>query len=174
MTPLTFAVLAVAFAGGSLSLLIWRLSSRIYRSASDLDWLESFDRNEYRPMLRLLREDDYSFLEAQPGYSPEISKRLRKERAGVLRMYLRQLAGDFHRLTRIASLMLIHSSVDRPEMALEIWRARVTFYGAMFRAHLLLNLGGLPAGRFRAADLLGPLDALFQAISPLSPAEGRN
>ncbi len=174
MTTLTFAVFALALAGGSLGLLIWRLSPRRDLRTSDLAWLESFDRNEYRPMLRLLRENDYSFLAAQPGYAPGISRRLRKERTGVLRMYLRQLAGDFHRLARIADLMLVHSGVDRPEMADEIWRVRITFYGAMFRAHLLVNLGGFPAGRLKAADLLSPLDAMFQAVTPLSHAADRN
>ena len=173
MTTLTFALLALALAGGSFGLLVWRLSLRRDFSTGDLAWLESFDRNEYRPMLRLLRENDYAFLAAQPGYAPGISRRLRKERAGVLRMYLRQLSGDFHRLARIADFMLVHSGVNRPEMANEIWRVRITFYGAMFRAHLLVNLGGFPAGRLRAADLLGPLDAIFQAITPPSHAAGR-
>src|SRR5688500_15536009 len=61
-------------------------------------WLDSFSISRYRPMERLLSEDDYEFLAAQPGYEPSIARNLRKQRRRVFRTYLQQVSRDFARL----------------------------------------------------------------------------
>src|SRR5258708_34531219 len=58
----------------------------------------SFSMQRYQPMAMLLTDDDLLFLAAQPGYRPKMGKNFRRERRRIFRMYLRELAGDFHRL----------------------------------------------------------------------------
>ena len=57
---------------------------RISRATDyDPEWLEDFSISRYRPMLRLLSEDDYEFLASQAGYKGKIASQLRAERRKV-------------------------------------------------------------------------------------------
>lgn len=172
MPNLPFAFFAVALLACLFALLISRLFARLDSRINDAEWLESFSFESYRPMERLLQETDYIFLASQPGYRPEIAKQLRAERARIFRSYLGHLTGDFTRLVRVANLMLIHSKEDRPDWAREISRLRFAFYFAVVRAQVRLTFGAWPTSRPQVADLVGPLEAIFRMIAPVStPAE---
>src|SRR5215471_20655160 len=84
-----------------LLLTLWATRWRAYRSDVD-GQLEAgsdeFSLARYEPMGRLLAEEDFVFLAAQPGYRPEIGAKLRRERRQIFRLYLRELSRDFHRL----------------------------------------------------------------------------
>ena len=120
------AILLLTFIG-----LFFRLASRLDSRKASPAWLEEFSLESYAPMERLLDASDFRFLEAQPGYRPEIGKRLLSQRRKLFGEYLRMLVRDFNRLHLFARLMLVHSEQDRPEFARELFRQQVRFYFAV-------------------------------------------
>src|ERR1041385_2461454 len=71
----------------------------------------------FRPMERLLSEEDFRYLAAHPGATPRMVRRLRAERRRLFRAYLRSLQRDFTRIYSAIQLILVQSEVDRPELA---------------------------------------------------------
>ena len=84
--------LALALCASSLVLLlVRRLTSAGAISECDPEWIANFSIASYRPMLRLLSEDDYKFFAAQPGVTPKAVEQFRRERRRVFKSYLRNL-----------------------------------------------------------------------------------
>ncbi len=82
-------------------------------------------------MERLLDASDFRFLETQPGYRPEMGRRLLAQRRKIFKQYLRMLIRDFNQLHFFARLMLVHSAEDRPDLARELFRQQIRFYLAV-------------------------------------------
>ena len=61
-TSVVGSLLLIAMAGG-----IWRILSSTKIRGVDPVWLRNFSVSSYRPMERLLNEDDMAFLKAQSG-----------------------------------------------------------------------------------------------------------
>src|SRR5271166_3889725 len=106
-----WVVTGALITGGSAVVLLAMLIAmrlRAYRTASDDGRNESdvISLAHYEPMTRLLADEDFQFLAAQPGYRPEIGAKFRRERTRIFRMYLRELARDFHRLHAEARAMV--------------------------------------------------------------------
>jgi hypothetical protein len=123
--------LAVASLIATFAVLFRFLVSRNKSEMSSLEWLESFTVDSYAPMERLLDRGDFAFLASQPGYRPEIAKRLLSERRRLFKVYLGMLVRDFHRLLAIAKFMVVFSKEDRPEFAHALWRQQAIFYYAV-------------------------------------------
>jgi len=119
-------LLLVTFIG-----LFFRLASRLDSRKVSPAWLEEFSLESYAPMERLLDASDFRFLAAQPGYRPEMGKRLLSQRRKIFGQYLGLLIRDFNQLHFLARLMLVHSEQDRPELARELFRQQVRFYFAV-------------------------------------------
>ena len=143
MTLWILAMLPLGIAGIVLVALLRELLSRSSSTEFDPAWLDDFSIAKYRPMLRLLSEDDYRFLANQPGYQVKMASQLRAERRKVFRAYLRNLVRDFHRLHHAAKLMAVYSAHDRPELAQALMRQQVTFSVAVLsvKARLMLHFG---------------------------------
>ena len=125
--------------------------------AVDSEWLGGFSVARYRPMARLLSEDDLRFLASQRGFEPGLGRKLRADRRRIFRMYLRNLSRDFQRLHLAAKLMVLYSPQDRPELAGLLMRQRLVFARAMLavNARLLLHATGIGV-----MDVRGLLEAL--------------
>jgi hypothetical protein len=91
------------------------------------DWLNELSIDRYRPMQRLLQEADFRFLCVQQGYTPQMARKLRKERVHAFRGYLHMLQADFDRVAAALRLILAHSSYDRPELASLLFQRRMLF-----------------------------------------------
>ena len=115
----------------TLAALLWRLVSRTNDLADTAEWFADFSMDSYAPMERLLDRSDFKFLEAQPGYEPQIGARLLKQRKKLFLGYLYALIGDFNRLVGVARSMIVHSSQDRAEFAETLWRQQASFYLAV-------------------------------------------
>jgi hypothetical protein len=144
-------LLAACFAG-----LFWRLASRFDARQCTAEWLDSFSLESYAPMERLLGNEDIAFLASQPGYRPEIARRLMAERRRIFAAYLWALVRDFNQLVRIGKLMIVYSTEDRQEFARRLWRQQVRFYAGVCSVRLQLALyplgwSGEPAQRLVAA-----------------------
>ncbi len=60
-----------------------------------VDWINDLSIARYRPMERLLSEEDYWFLANQPGFDKRMLRRIRSERRKVFRGYLASLSQRF-------------------------------------------------------------------------------
>ena len=109
---LLFAI-AIALVTACFAGLFWRLASRFDAQQCTAEWLDSFSVKSYAPMERLLEKSDWAFLASQPGYRPEIGKRLMSQRRKIFRAYLRLLVRDFNQLIGIGKLMVVSGEVGR-------------------------------------------------------------
>jgi hypothetical protein len=102
--------------------------------------------SKYRPMFRLLEEDDILFLKNQPGYRPGMERRLMAERRRVMRQYLSAMCGDFSRLHSLATDMLLAAPEDQPELARVLFDSKFRFMKCMALAHagLAMHALGVP------------------------------
>jgi hypothetical protein len=135
-----------------------------------LEWCNRFSIDRYRPMERLFSDTDFGFLAAQPGYAPQISKKLRAERRRVFRHYLRCLSRDFDRLHAAAKFLLLHSPQDQPELASALLRQRLVFRYALLAVHCRLALQGLGIGTVDVSGLVRALGGMRDQFQQLAAA----
>src|SRR4051794_10989017 len=162
LIPLVF----MTFAAG---LLVRKMVSRTRGVEYDPAWLEDFSIAKYRPMLRLLSEDDYEFLASQAGYQGKIASQLRAERRRVFRAYLRNLIRDFHRLHHVAKMMAVYSTQDRPDFAAALLRQRLVFSVAVTGVRFRLVLHSVGIGAVDVRNLIGSLEHMRSSVITLIP-----
>jgi hypothetical protein len=80
-------------------------------------WIDELSIERYRPMSRLLDQEDLHFLRAQPGFTPKMAAAFRSQRCRVFRGYLRQMEDDFKRICMALKILMVQSEYDRPDLA---------------------------------------------------------
>ena len=60
-----------------------------------MEALAELSVDRYRPMLRLLNDDDLRFLRVQPGFTPDMARSYARQRCKIFRGYLKCLETDF-------------------------------------------------------------------------------
>jgi hypothetical protein len=165
LIAIAIVLLLACFAG-----LFWRLASRFDAQQCTAGWLDCFSLESYAPMERLLEDGDLAFLASQPGYRPEIGRRLMSERRKIFRAYLRLLVRDFNQLMGIGKLMVVYSNRDQAEFARGLRRQQVRFYGQVCALQLQLALYPLGWTSVDAHDLLAALGAMRTKVQQLSSA----
>lgn len=133
-----------------------------------VEWLESFHVACYAPMKGLLGSEDFEFLATQPGYSPALLRKLRRERLRIFRQYLDRMIVDFNRLYKLASLMIGQSSTDQSAVYSRLLKLRLNFGLAIMRVEIsytIARIGTRPAG---VEALLQTLDAMSSQLAELS------
>src|SRR5258708_38859278 len=84
-----------------------------------------FTLENYGPMERLLAEEDFLFLQSQPGYRPEMGARWTRERRRLFRLYLAELRRDFWRLHAEARSLVAHAGADSGDLVTSrMWHQR--------------------------------------------------
>lgn len=164
----------VILAGGALATLVTGLTVFLLLRAccssaracgeserADLTW------KHYRPFQRLLDPADFQYLRDR-GISESRVRKLRAERRKIYRLCLRHLARDFNRVYRTLNQVLFQSEVDRPDLAAEVTRQRITFYQNLLWAEVRLTLHACGADRMPELDLTAPLEALQNHLGALS------
>lgn len=128
----------------------WKLKATLTSGDSSFDTQTKADTDLnrllfYRPMERLLSEEDFTFVSSQPNISPLMLKRMRAERRRIFREYLRALSVDFSRLTFRLREIMVDSPHSREDLAASILKARVLFSLAvlMVEGRLVLHACGL-------------------------------
>jgi hypothetical protein len=154
---LSFGFVAILLLG--LGWALWQPRERRKRQA-DPRWLEEGGRRHltYLPQIRqTLAAADYDFLSRNA--SPDVQRRVHRERLGVALAYLAALRGDFQSLVRMAKAIAALS----PEVAAvyEFDRLRIT---AKFAWRYQMIRWKLQAGFAPAPQL----DALSDLVSGLS------
>jgi hypothetical protein len=135
------------------------------------DWIDELSVERYRPMLRLLSQEDLQLLRKQPGCTPQMVAAFRIQRAQIFRMYLHQLESDFKRLCMALKVVMVQSKYDRPDLALVLLQNQVTFvYGlTMVRFQSACYRYGI--GAVDVTYLLKRIDGLRLELRTLVPAE---
>ncbi len=167
---LVFGVLVLA---AGVAAAIWWLGSAGVRTLPEADWLRTFSVVKYRPMLRMLSEDDYRWLASQ-GLDPASIRRLRSERRKIFGTYLSNLIRDFHRLHLAARMLLLASQEDRPEMAARLVSVKVQFHKAVLRVRFQLLLHDLGFRNVDVSALVNGIEAVHRDLRVLLPAPGYN
>lgn len=160
------AGLALMTAAG-FALLFRRLLSPARLDGLSRDWLSSFSVARYRPMERLLDEEDYRFLSSQSGDTTDLVRRLRAERRKIFRGYLGCLKKDFNRLEGLLRLYTVYAEEDRPELVRAILRRRLRFTCAFWAVEFRLLLHSLGMGTVDVRQVLAPLDSMKLQLGQL-------
>lgn len=150
--------------------LLWKLASPARIRGVDPEWLENFSTASYRPMERLLSEEDVEFLRAQRGFEPGMDKALRAGRRKLFRAYLRSLALDFNRLHLALRLALLDAPADQPELGLILIKQKIVFYAALAAVHARLLLHTLGIGTVDVRGLVATLEQMRAELRRLAPA----
>lgn len=128
--------------------------------------------NRYRPMLRLLSENDEALLSSNKN----LLRKFRKQRQQIFRSYLMNLSSDYGNILATIRGSMVASGIDRPDLAAALLRNRSLFALAICRIEyrLLLNRMGLG----RAVDVSGLVEAIsalqtqMQLFNPAYSARG--
>jgi hypothetical protein len=161
-------VVAVAVALGALALVRMRRRGVDRSLAADLNWIEDFSIDKYRPMQRLLLDDDLEFLRRQPGYRPYMADQLRRERCRVFRTYLGALRRDFDRIYFAAKEAVLHSP-EGVDLCGALARHRAVFLYAMACVQLRLVMYRFGWSHVDVSALIGALDEIMTDVRALRP-----
>jgi hypothetical protein len=159
---LIISVIAVLTAGSVLLMLAGRM--RLLASAPQSD-APLPDANRYRPMLRLLSEEDLQFA----GSNALLKRRIGAHRRELFRGYLRCLTKDYGRLLGGIRRLMVESGVDRPDLAKALAKQRLFFALALCRVELHLQMHALGIGKVDVSGLVEALDALRGTVNVMSP-----
>jgi len=166
-----FALLAPAIPVLAVSILVLQQIALLKRRPSHpLEWTADLSADRYRPMYRLLDEDDIRFLRSQPGATPALVNRLRRQRCQLFRGYLRSLERDFCAASDALMLLLVQSPSDRRDAICALIRSRVKFAIGVFRIRCRLLFYRWDVGRESVAPLLSLFEGLQLELLALAPA----
>jgi hypothetical protein len=122
--------------------------------------------DRYRPMLRLLSNDDLAFVSA----NSKLQRELRTRRRKLFRGYLRCLTHDYAHLLAGVRQAMVQSRADRPDLAWALAKNRVLFAVGTCKIELSLALHAAGIGRVDISGLVGALETLRVQVSALSAA----
>jgi hypothetical protein len=126
------------------------------------------DADRYRPMLRLLSDEDLNFTPANSA----LRKKIRAQRREVFRGYLRCLTRDYALLLAGIRAIMVESNIERPDLTKALARNRIMFVLALCRIEANLQLHALGIGTVDVSGLVEALGALKGFATAMTPAAG--
>jgi hypothetical protein len=136
---------------------------RMLRAAESLPASKNI-AGRYRPMVRLLSEEDIRFV---AGNQLAV-KALRAERRKLFRRYLACLTKDYARLLAGIRMVMVQSGVDRPDLARALAKNRVLFTLAICKVEYRLALHAAGIGTVDISGLVGAFDTLREQVAGFS------
>jgi uncharacterized membrane protein len=166
-----YALIASALFLVALGALAWQVLRRMRipgeaepSSVPTISAAISTDR--YRPMLRLLSDEDLNFVPANSN----LRRALRTRRRELFRSYLRCLTRDYaHLLGGIRSAM-VQSGLDRPDLARALAKNRTLFMITICKVEFRLALHAVGIGKVDISGLVAALESLRNQVGVLSAA----
>jgi hypothetical protein len=155
---------------GTLVLVSCRHKSSAGEISDPIRWLDDLSLDRYRPMLRLLDHRDLDFLRRQPGFTPRLAARFRKQRCRIFRGYLGQLQADFCHICSAVKVLMLQSSVDRPDLAGRLLRTQAAFTWGVLAVQARVALYRCGVGTVDISGLLAQFDAMREQMTRLIPA----
>src|SRR5580704_9111671 len=170
---IAISLLAVLALVSVLAYLIWKVGFGSSGLPVTSEWIDDLSLDRYRPMLRMLDGSDIAFLRSQPGFTPDMARKLRTQRTQIFRGYLRSLETDFGRVCAAIKLVMLQSSHDRPELAETLLRQQVTFACAMLSVRVHLVLYSLGVCSVEVSKLVKLFDSMRLELRNMVPAAGQ-
>ena len=161
------ALLATAIGFGAL---LRTLSADPQTLPATADWIDELSIEKYRPMLRLLSDDDVRFLASQPGYSPRTAREFRRQRCEIFRGYLRWLRADFSRICTALQVLMVQSQHDRPDLAMLLIRQKFVFAASLIAIHVNLVLYRLGIVSVGVGSIISAFDSLRLELRQMVPS----
>ncbi len=163
MTTLLLLLGAVGVSGIAVSTLLWR---QLFRRAAAADasgglFAPARRAAAYRPMNRLLAEEDFCFLRGLAQLRPGLVRRLRQTRVAVLRLYLWEMRADFDRLHALCRALATQST--DPNLGALMTKEVLRFYGQFGLLYAASFLPWYFDSRLRAMKLAEALARLEQS-----------
>lgn len=146
--------------------LTWRVLSRVQLPARSSSGALGISAERYRPMLRLLSEDDLSFVAANGA----LHRTLKSGRRKLFRTYLRCLTRDYGYLLAGVRSAMARSGMDRPDLARALAKNRALFALAVYRIEVRLALHSLGLGTVDISGLVEAFEGLRAQVTVLSAA----
>lgn len=166
----SLVLILLAAAGFVFGLLFW-LKMRALRAAQNRNVSSlSLTADRYRPMLRLLSQDDLAFVPADP----KLQTAFRAKRRELFRGYLRCLARDYAVLLAGVRAVMLQSGVDRPDLAQALAKNRILFATAMCKVEFRLALHTAGIGTVDISGLVEALETLRSQVGVLAPLTTSN
>jgi hypothetical protein len=160
-------IVVASFVLVALGLFSWQFVSRmrILRVAEGgAPAVVSADR--YRPMLRLLSDEDLEFV----ARNSSLRRTLRSRRRELFRSYLRCLTRDYAHLLAGVRAIMLRSGMDRPDLAQALAKNRVLFVMAICKVEMRLTLHAVGVGKVDISVLVDALEALRSQVNVLGAA----
>jgi len=120
--------------------------------------------DRYRPMLRLLSDDDLAFVSS----NTKLRNELRARRRELFRGYLRCLTRDYARLLAGLRLAVVQSGSDRPDLVRALAKNRMLFALAICKIELRLAVHATGIGEVEISGLVDALEVLRSQVQILS------
>ncbi len=152
----------------ALGVIVYRAAERDGALPVDTEWIEELSVERYRPMMRLLDQDDILFLRSQPGFTPRLEVALRNERCRLFRGYLSLLEADFRRVSMAIKILMLQSRYDRPDLASTLLRHQAVFALGITLVRIRLALYQLGLGAVDASILVKTFDAMRLELRSLA------
>ena len=167
-------VLAVTVAIFIGLLTVLRKLARTFVSSNSrpesIAWIEELSIERYRPMLRLLDEEDFHFLQTQPGFTSQMAAKVRLQRCKIFRAYLRNLDADFVRICVALKAILAHSKTDRPDLASALVQRQMVFAYRKMTIQFQVVLFRYGLGTVDVSYLVRLFDGVRLELQTLVPA----
>ena len=166
---IVLTVVAAGFGVVGFGLILRKLASGPQTLPVTAEWIDELSVERYRPMLRLLSEEDLRFLATQPGYTPALARRFRAQRCQIFRGYLGWLRADFDRVCTALRLLMLHSQHDRPDLAAVLLRQRASFALGIFTIQVRLVLYRWGISGVDVENVMSAFDSLRLELRRLVP-----
>lgn len=127
-----------------------------------------FSAARYAPMAGLLNEADLDFLKSQPGFRPEMAKKFSRERRRIFRLYLQELAKDFHRLHAQARIVAASLPADHSPLIGMLIRQQIRFWYEMAAIEAKLSFGWASVGAVQARGLIDAIASMHLELNRVS------
>jgi len=168
---LGLAVFVCLLVGAVLAFLFRRLIAGPKTLPVSVDWINDVSITRYRPMERLLSEEDYRFLASQPGFDKRMLRRIRSERRKVFRGYLACLNRDFSLVGAALRLMMTYSAQDRPDLAGILYKQQALFAFGTLAVEWRLVLHACGLGTVDVRGLVRAMEFMRLELRQMIPAE---
>lgn len=167
-------IIALCALGLAFGLALFFIVRKIAFQSSSLpvtaEWIDELSIERYRPMMRLLDGNDVSFLRTQPGFTPGMASKLRRQRCQIFEGYLRCLNSDFGRVCSAIKLVMLQSQHDRPDLAAALVRQQTLFAMGMMSVHCRLVLYRFGVCGVDVAGLVKIFDGMRLELRTLVPS----
>jgi hypothetical protein len=168
---LVLAAFVCLAAGAALVFIFRRLIAGPKSLPVSVDWINDLSIARYRPMERLLNEEDLRFLASQPGFDRKTLRRIRAERRGIFRGYLACLSREFALVGAALRLMMTYSAQDRPDLAGILYKQQALFMIGMLGVHWRLVLHACGLGKVDVSGLVRVMESMRLELRQMIPAE---